>query len=291
MLRRTRLLWIVGALAIATGAGSAQVPAQTAIDDEQRFAQSLAALQPQRPGTVDAYVVVAALDTDPVFGREARETARVLASRFDAKGRTIVLAQDEGHDLANGSGTPEHLALALRRQAEVMDKDEDVLVLYTTSHGSPHQGLNYRDRARGSAVLAPEQLAALLNDAGFKNRLIILQACYAGQFVPALAGPRTVVATAASAIHSSFGCTAGNDWTFFGYALIDLAMRQPDTFVRQFRRAYVNILGWEKKLEIPPSDPQISVGSETAEWMAALDSRAPRTPSAPVGNPPSEIAP
>ena len=291
MLRRTRLLWIVGALAIATGAGSAQVPAQTAIDDEQRFAQSLAALQPQRPGTVDAYVVVAALDTDPVFGREARETARVLASRFDAKGRTIVLAQDEGHDLANGSGTPEHLALALRRQAEVMDKDEDVLVLYTTSHGSPHQGLNYRDPARGSAVLAPEQLAALLNDAGFKNRLIILQACYAGQFVPALAGPRTVVATAASAIHSSFGCTAGNDWTFFGYALIDLAMRQPDTFVRQFRRAYVNILGWEKKLEIPPSDPQISVGSETAEWMAALDSRAPRTPSAPVGNPPSEIAP
>lgn len=272
-------------------AKQAQIAPVPAVNDEQRLANALQSLQPQRPGVVDAYVVVAALDTDPVFGREAREAARVLASRFDAKGRTIVLATDEGSDVANGSGTPEHLALALRRQAEIMDKDEDVLVLYTTSHGSPHQGLNYRDPVRGAAVIAPEQLAGLLSDAGFKNRLIILQACYAGQFVPVLEGPRTIIVTAASAMSSSFGCTAGNDWTFFGYALIDLAMRQPDSFVRQFRRAYVNILGWEKKLGIPRSNPQISVGSETAGWTAALDSRAPKTPSAPVGNPPSEIAP
>ena len=293
-MRLIRALFGAALLATTISLRAQAQPQSAAIstaDDEQRFATALQSIKPQRPGIVDAYVVVAALDTDPVFGREAREAARVLASRFDAKGRTIVLAQDEGSDLANGRGTPEHLALALRRQAELMNKDEDVLVLYTTSHGSPHQGLNYRDPARGSSVIAPEQLAALLDKDGFKNRLIMLQACYAGQFVPALAGPRTVVATAASAIHSSFGCTAGNDWTFFGYALIDLAMRQPDTFPRQFRRAYVNILGWEKKLGIPPSNPQISVGAETAGWMAALDARAPKTASAPVGNPPSEIAP
>ena len=40
-----------------------------------------------------------------------------------------------------------------------MDRDEDVLVLYTTSHGSPHAGLNFRDPARGAAVIAPAQLA------------------------------------------------------------------------------------------------------------------------------------
>ena len=276
----------VAALAIPAALAVAQAP-QT---DDQRLSQSLASLQPQRAGTVDAYVVVAALDTDPVFAREAREAGRVLARRFDAGGRTVVLAGDEGSDRAGGSGTPEHLVMALRREAELMDKDEDVLVLYTTSHGSPHQGLNFRDSSRGaSAVIPPARLAAMLDDAGFKNRLIILQACYAGQFVPVLAGPRTVIATAASSMHSSFGCTAGNDWTFFGYALIDLAMRQPDTFVRQFRRAYVNILGWEKKLGIEPSNPQISIGADTAGWMAALDSRAPKSPSAPVGNPPSEL--
>jgi hypothetical protein len=286
---------LLGAALLAAAVSLPQAQAQQAqiaavsTSDEERFAKALQALQPQRPGVVDAYVVVAALDTDPVFGREAREAARVLASRFDAKGRTLVLATDEGSDLADASGSPQHLAGAIRRQAELMDKDEDVLVLYTTSHGSPHQGLNYRDPARGAATIAPEQLARLLNEAGAKNRLIILQACYAGQFIPSLAGPRTIVATAAAAMNSSFGCSAGNDWTFFGYALIDLAMRQPDTFVRQFRRAYVNILGWEKKLGFHPSNPQISVGSETAGWMAALDTRAPKTPSASVGKPPSEI--
>jgi hypothetical protein len=283
---------LLGGLAVSAALAVAQAQSISPQVDEQRLTQSLATLQPQRPGTVDAYVVVAALDTDPVFGREAREAARVLATRFDAKGRTIVLAQDEGSDLASSSGSPEHLALALRREAELMDKDEDVLVLYTTSHGSPDQGLNYRDVARRrAAVISPAQLAAMLDDAGFKNRLIILQACFAGQFVPALAGPRTIVATAASSMKSSFGCTAGNDWTFFGYALIDLAMRQPDTFVRQFRRAYVNILSWEKKLGADPSNPQISVGAETSGWMPALDSSAPKSPGTPVGRPPSELEP
>jgi hypothetical protein len=83
MLRRARLLWIVGLVAIAANAGSAQVPARSALDDDQRLVQSLAALQPQRPGLVDAYVVVAALDTDPVFGRAGGDPARVLGSRFD----------------------------------------------------------------------------------------------------------------------------------------------------------------------------------------------------------------
>jgi hypothetical protein len=172
-----------------------------------------------------------------------------------------------------------------------MDRDEYVLVLYTTSHGSPRAGLNFRDPARGMDVITPGQLAAMLDGPGIKSRLIILQACFAGQFVPALASPRTVVATAASAMKSSFGCSSGNDWTFFGHALINLAMRHPDTFVRQFRRAYVTILGWEKRLGIDRSNPQISVGSDTAAWLAALDASAPMAAGEPVGRPPSELAP
>lgn len=258
-------------------------------DDERRMDGALARLQPQRPGIVDAYVIVAALDADPVFGREAREAGRVLSSRFDAEGRTVVLASDEGGDKADAAATPAGLARALGKVASVMNRDEDVLVLYTTSHGSPHAGLNFRDPKRGEAVIAPSQLSAMLAQPGFKNRLIILQACFSGQFVPALAAPRTVVATAASSMKSSFGCSAGNDWTFFGYAFINQAMRQPDTFVRQFRRALVTILGWEQRLGYEPSSPQISVGSDTAAWLAALDAREPKMPSAPVGRPPSEI--
>jgi hypothetical protein len=170
-----------------------------------------------------------------------------------------------------------------------MNRDEDVLVLYTTSHGSPDKGLNFRDPMRGAVIITPSQLAAMLDQAGFKNRLIILQACFSGQFVPALAGPRTVVVTAASSLTSSFGCSAGNDWTFFGDALINRAMRQPDTFVRQYRRAWVTILEWEKQLGVPSSNPQIDVGDETAGWLAALDAREPKTASSPVGQDPIEL--
>lgn len=252
--------------------------------------RALGAMQPQRPGTVDAYVIVAALDTDPVFRREAREAGRVIASRFDAQGRTIVLAEDEDGDKAHAAGTPKHLEMALVRAAALMDRNEDVLILYTTSHGTPRLGLNYKDPVRGSGVITPAQLTAMLAPHGFQNRLIILQACYSGQFIPALAGPRTVVATAASATRPSFGCSPGNDWTFFGHALVNQAMRKPDTFVRQFRRALVAIYGWEKKLGINSSNPEISVGSEAATWLAALDARAPKSESAPVGNPPSELS-
>jgi hypothetical protein len=130
-------------------------------------------------------------------------------------------------------------------------------------------------------VITPDQLASMLNGPGI--------ACFAGQFVPVLQSPDSIVATAASEMTSSFGCTAGNDWTFFGYALIDLAMRSPDTLVRQFRRAFVTILGWEKQLDINASNPQISIGSDTARWLPALDAHAPEAAGAPVGNPPSEL--
>ena len=276
-------------IALFVAADAQPAPPVVQIEDERRLQEALARLQPQRPGVVDAYVIVAALDADPVFGREAREAGRVLSSRFDAEGRTLVLADDEGSDRADAAATPEGLARAVGSVASVMNRDEDVLVLYTTSHGSPHAGLNFRDPARGEAVIAPAQLEAMLDRSGSRNRLIILQACFSGQFVPALAAPKTVVATAASSMRSSFGCSAGNDWTFFGYALINQAMRQPDTFVRQFRRAFVTILGWEQRLGYEPSSPQISIGNDTAGWLAALDAREPKTPGAAVGRPPSEL--
>jgi NAD(P)-dependent dehydrogenase (short-subunit alcohol dehydrogenase family) len=276
----------VALLALSTA--SAQAP--DASGDQGRLAAAVARLQPQQPGVVDAFVVVAALNSDPVFNREAREAGRVLARRFSAEGKTVVLADDHGDDRADAAGTPANLGQALARTAALMDRGEDVLVLYTTSHGSPHAGLNFEHSAYGASIIAPAQLAAMLDAHGLQNRLIILQACFSGQFIPALATPRTVIATAASAMNSSFGCSPGNDWTFFGHALINQAMRKADSFARQFRRAVVTIIGWERKLAIEPSNPQIQIGSEAGPWLAALDARAGAVPPTPVGLPPSELA-
>jgi hypothetical protein len=260
--------------------GAVETPAQP---DDQRLQGAISALQPQRPGTVDAYVVVAALDADPVFNREAREAGRVLARRFDAAGRTLVLARDEGADRASAQASPVALAGALDGVAAKMNRAEDVLVLYTTSHGSPGVGLNLRDPVVGSAVIAPSQLAAMLDHAGAKNRLLILQACFSGQFVRALKGPSTIVVTAAAADRSSFGCQAGNDWTFFGDALINHAFRQPLPLDIQLQRAVALIGAAEDREQLEPSNPQVSEGSDASKWLSALEQREPRSTSDPVG--------
>ena len=276
---KRRLACLAFAL-LALGPASAQEPQAGA---------ALAGLKPQRPGVVDAFLIDAALDVDPVFNREARQAAQVLAARFDADGRTIVIADDEGSSRAGAPGNPDSLASALAHAAAAMDRREDVLVLYTTSHGSPRAGLNYDLASGQEAIITPAQLTALLAGHGFENRLLILQACFSGQFVPDQAAPRTDVATAASAMHSSFGCSADNDWTFFGHALINQAMRKADTFARQFRRAVVTIIGWEQELGIEPSNPQISIGKDAGPWLAALDARAGTVRSEPVGRPPSQL--
>jgi hypothetical protein len=269
---------IVSALLLAPLTGTSAQPA-----DEQRLARALAALQPQRAGTVDAYVVVIALDSDAVFSREAREAGRVLASRFDAVGRTVVLANDEGANKANGRGSPQTLALALRRAAELMDRNEDVLILYSTSHGAPDAGLVYKDEQRGSGFVSPGPLAEMLRSLGIRNRLIILQACFAGQFVPALKDARTIIVAAAASDRTSFGCQAGNDWTFFGDALINHAFRQPLPLDVQLRRAAALIAAAEEREKLDPSNPQVSMGSETAKWLARLEERKPSATSEPVG--------
>ena len=257
-------------------------PAQQ-LAEHRRIATALDALKQQRPGTVDAYVVVVALDGDPVFAREAREAGRVLANRFDAAGRTIVLANDEGSSKADAPGSPQTLTLALARVAELMDRTEDVLVLYSTSHGEPEAGLVYKDLKRGGGLISPVRLSSMLNMLGFKNRLLILQACFAGQFVPALKSASTIVVTAAAADRSSFGCQAGNDWTFFGDALINHAFRQPLPLDIQLQRATALIAAAESRERLEPSNPQVSTGSDAAKWLSRLEEREPKSTTDPVG--------
>lgn len=257
-------------------------PAQQ-LAETRRLTAVLDKLEPERPGIVDAYVVVVALDGDAVFSREAREAGRVLANRFDSAGRTIVLANDEGSSRADAPGSPQSLSIALARVAELIDRNEDVLVLYSTSHGEPQTGLVYKDARRGRGIVSPARLADMLGSLGFRNRLLILQACFSGQFVPALKDRSTIVVTAAAADRSSFGCQAGNDWTFFGDALINHAFRQPLPLDIQLRRASALIGAAEDRNGLTPSNPQVSTGSDTAKWLSRLEEREPKSTSEPVG--------
>ncbi|MBS0477862.1 MAG: peptidase C13 [Proteobacteria bacterium] len=256
------------------------------LDDQRKLDKALVALGPQKPGVVDAYVVVVGLDSDPIFGREAREAGKVLSRRYSAAGHMIVLAGTDGNGpSALPNGSPRNLAVALARVAELMDKKQDVLVLYTAGHGAK-VGLAYHDADDGFGIIPPARMARMFDELGIRNRLLILSACFSGIFVPTLASDTTALFTAASADRTSFGCQSDRDWTFYGDAMINNALRQPVPLARAAENAQALIAKWEAMDSgITPSQPQMSIGSKVATWLVPLEARMPRTATPMVGHP------
>ena len=258
---------------------------QNELAEHRRLDRALARVAPQRKGVVDAYVVAVGLDSDAVFGREAREAGRVLARRYGAEGRTIVLAGTDGRtasDLPRGS--PGNIAAALARVAEVMDKKEDVLILYTTSHGAP-LGIIYNDGDQGFGAISPIRLADMLDTLGIERRIVMISACFSGVFIGPLASDDGVVITAASADRTSFGCQADSDWTFFGDALINNALRKHQPLAAADAEATSLIAAWEARGNLVPSAPQIAIGPGAERWLGILDRRVPVAVTKPVGRP------
>ncbi len=252
----------------------------------RRLGAAIAALQPQRAGVVDTYIVSVGLDSDPVFGREAGEAAKVLGRRYSAAGRTIFLtAGADDKAVGTPQGSPPNLAIALAAVADKMNLKEDVLILFATTHGDPVSGLVYRDGANGVGMIAPQRLASLLDGLGFERRMILLSACYAGVFMPNLTSENSIIMTAAASNRTSFGCTPGNDWTFFGDALVNNALRKTQTFDKASDEAVLLISNWEATRKLVPSRPQIFVGDKAKDWLAPLEAKMPKVETPKVGRP------
>jgi hypothetical protein len=259
---------------------------------QTRMAAAIAALQPQRPGTVDAYVLSVGLDSDPVFGREAAEAGRVLVRRYGAAGRAIFLAAGaDDKPVGTPQGSPPNIATALAAIAQKMNVKEDVLVLYATTHGDPRVGLVYRDGQDGIGMIAPKRLAALLDGLGFERRIILISACYSGVFVPLLANDDSIVITAASDTRTSFGCEPSNDWTFFGDALVNNALRTPQPLEKAAVEALTLISTWESTKGLTSSQPQVYLGDKAKQWLDGLEKRMPMQATAKVGRPAVDAPP
>src|SRR3546814_1766943 len=87
-----------------------------------------------------------------------------------------------------------------------MDRDEDLLLLYLTMHGTEDHELAVTFPPLLEEWITPPQLRAALDDAGIRNRVVVISACFSGGFIPDLRDARTLVITAARADRASFGC-------------------------------------------------------------------------------------
>lgn len=220
----------------------------------------LARLAPRAPGATNVYAIgVAGYADQDVFIREVDGGLASLAAVLPIKDRAVRLINHRATEESVAAASRANLAAAIRGVGSAMDKNEDVLVLFMTSHGTRKSFvLQFPGR---NDELTPRELAALLDGEKIRNRVVIISACYSGIFVKPLVNANTIVLTAADARNTSFGCSTEREWTYFGDALFAQSLRPGLDFKAAFDRARFLIDGWEAMDRAPPSHPQGHFGA------------------------------
>lgn len=237
--------------------------------------EALAALQPQRPGELDVYLLAASLWGEPVFEREAAQAADILRQHFDLAGRSIVLSAGGQGERRYPAASPENISAAIGRIGALIDPNEDMVVIFLTSHGRPDGAIAFSEPNRMSAALRPVHMRDLLSQANVRNRVVIVSACFAGAFIAPLVDDNTIVLTAAASDRTSFGCLPQNEWTFFGDAYFNRAVRGGAGLVPAFDQAKRLIEGWEREQNLsPPSNPQRYIGAHADSMLRRAENGA-----------------
>jgi len=201
-----------------------------------------------------------------VFIKELDGGLDAIASVLPIKDRTVKLINNRATLGTAPLADPQNFTAAIHAIAGAMNKDQDVLVLFMTSHG---EQTGFALQVPGKTIeLTPQQVAAALDGEGIKNRVVIVSACFSGIFLPPLANDTTIVLTAADATHTSFGCAPERDWTYFGDAFFRQSLHPGVDFAQAFSHARVLIQGWEMMDHDPPSNPQAHFGPALVDKLA-----------------------
>lgn len=244
------------------------------IAQQQRVDQALAGLAPQRPGKLDVYFVGVAGDgSQDVFLRELHLAQHHLEQRFGASLRSLLLVNNRATVERSPLATATTLELALTGIAARMDRDQDLLLLYLTSHGTREHELIVDLADLPLQDLAARRLGEILARSGIPRRAVVVSACYSGGFIDSLADPRTLVLTAARADRDSFGCGDDEEMTYFGRALFERALPHAGSFAEAYDIARREVTAWEARDGFTPSDPQWSPAADVearfAAWFAS----------------------
>ncbi len=237
----------------------------------------LAAIAPGQPGVAELYFIGFAPDgSQDVFAREMRFVKRLFDQRFRTRGRSIALVNGEATLEEFPLATATNLRRALARVAKQMNPEEDALYLFLSAHGDEDQQLSAWQPPLEPAPMTPTSLARMLQDAGIKWRIIVVSACFSGGFIEPLRDENTLIVTASAADRHSFGCEAGQDFTYFGRAYFHDALAKTRSFIEAFALARETVAKQEALEELAPSIPQIWVGRALEPRLSALEGRVPR---------------
>ncbi|NSL56849.1 C13 family peptidase [Uliginosibacterium aquaticum] len=256
---------------------------EAATDEGVLYAQpallerALAAIRPGRAGVPELYLLaLGGYGAQDVFRREVESVEALFAERFNTQGRSVVLLNNPATVQERPVASTIALQRALSDIGRKMNREEDVLFLFMTSHGAADHHFSLDLWPFRFGELTPQSLRAALDEAGIQNRVIVVSACYSGGFVEPLQDAHTLVMTASRADRNSHGCSHAADWTFFGKAYFDEALRQSHSFTAAFEQARQSVARREKEEGLEASEPQISVGAAIQPLLNTLEKTGAR---------------
>jgi hypothetical protein len=243
--------------------------------------QALAQLAPGTPGVTDAYLLAFGADgNEDVFRNEVDFAQTLFTQRFGMQQRTLALLNHPDTTGQLPLATLTNLRQALAGIGARMNRDEDLLVLFMTTHGSEDHQLFVDLKPLPLDWIGPADLRSALDAAAIDWRVVIVSACYSGGFIEALAHPMSMTITAARADRPSFGCGADAELTYFGRAFLVEALNRTTSIPIAFEMARERVLELERADDFDASFPQIDIGALIGQRLASWESQLP--PAAPV---------
>ena len=237
------------------------------------LAQALAKIQQSNYIESQWYFMgVAGASYQDVFRSEIERIKEQFDTRFGTLGYSVALINNDATSEDLPMATPISMQRTFRKLGSVMSRDSDVLFLYMTSHGVVNQ-FELANEPIAMDPINPKWLREQLDASGIRWKVIVISSCYSGSFIPALQSPDTLIITAAAADRESFGCTNEADYTYFGRAFFDEAMRENATLKAAFDQAYKTVSKWEAAQGFQPSEPQWVIGDNMKLMLPQLEKK------------------
>jgi len=258
--------------------GVDEYAAYRALDVERIFykqpallTEQLEALQAERSDRDDLYFVgFAGYALQDVFRNEIQFARALFDRRFDTQGRSLVLINNLTTRDSQPLASSVNLEHALQYIGDVIDRDNDIVVLFLTSHGSKADlSVNFWPLRLND--MTPAMLKQYLDNAGIKWRIIMVSACYSGGFIETLKDEYTAIMTASAVDRMSFGCEDERELTYFGEALLQNQLQTQLSIAAAFEGTAKEITLREQQEHLAPSYPQIYIGQAMQEKLRRLE--------------------
>lgn len=159
--------------------------------------------------------------------------------------------------------SPEAAIEGFTRMASQADRG---CLLYMTSHGAP----DYMVFGETGEMTSDRLINLMRRACGSRPTVVIISACYSGQFINALQAPNRMVLTAARRDRTSFGCGAGERYPWFDGCILESLPKAVD-FLSLAAEAKACVAMKETEAGVTPaSEPQLFVGGEMQMRLPTL---------------------